>query len=171
MKSICRLMVGLVCLGGILIGGGTVWAFQQPVRERLPNLDKRQSQSKLTNAMPAEKVAAAESIRGFVPGARIDFDGVTGAPKWIGSISGFLTGPSGKGLSSAALAAVPVQDPYRVTKVFIQEHRALFGYGPEVLAASRIKRDYVTPHNGMKTVVWEQQLDNITVFDSTLISH
>jgi len=164
-------MVGIVCFGGLLVGGRTVWAFQQPVRERLPNLDKRQSQSTFSNAVPAAKLAAMERVRGIVPGARVDFDGVTGAPKWIGSTSGFLTGPDGKGLSPAALAAVPAQDPYRVTKAFIQEHRNLFGHGPEALEAARIKREYVTPHNGMKTVVWEQQLDNITVFDSTLISH
>ena len=59
MKTVCRLMAGLVCLGGLLIGGGTGLAFQQPARERLPNLDKRPSQSTSSNAVPAEKLAAA----------------------------------------------------------------------------------------------------------------
>lgn len=168
-----KLMVGLVCLADIfiLVGGGTVWAFQQPVREQLPNFDKRQSQSEATNAEPAAKIAAAARVRGAKPDARIDYDAVTGSPKWIGSPSGFLTGPAGNGLSPAALATVPAQDPYRPTKAFIQEHQDLFGHGPSVLEAAQIKREFVTPHNGLTTVVWRQQLDDIMVFDSALISH
>ena len=34
-----------------------------------------------------------------------------------------------------------------------------------------VKRDYITAHNGLRTVVWEQQLDGIAVFEAVLISH
>lgn len=36
---------------------------------------------------------------------------------------------------------------------------------------ARIKDDFVTPHNGMRSVVWEQQLDGIPVFEGLLIGH
>ena len=32
-------------------------------------------------------------------------------------------------------------------------------------------REFTTPHNGLKTVVWEQQVDGIPVFEAVLISH
>ncbi|MFZ2644495.1 MAG: M36 family metallopeptidase, partial [Verrucomicrobiia bacterium] len=53
----------------------------------------------------------------------------------------------------------------------MNEHSALFGHGAEVLANVRVKRDYVTPHNGMNTVVWQQELDGIAVFDGVLMAH
>src|SRR5262249_38768230 len=43
--------------------------------------------------------------------------------------------------------------------------------GPESLASARVTRDDRTAHNGMRTVVWEQQLQGIAVFEAILISH
>ena len=53
----------------------------------------------------------------------------------------------------------------------MQDHRQLFSYGPEALDQARITREYVTPHNGLRTVVWEQQVDGVAVFEAVLISH
>ena len=47
----------------------------------------------------------------------------------------------------------------------------MFGHGPEALNAARIQRDFVTAHNGMRTVVWEQELDDLKVFETMLIAH
>jgi hypothetical protein len=56
-------------------------------------------------------------------------------------------------------------------KRYLQTHAAVFGHGNEVLAQSRIKRDFVTEHNGLRTVVWEQELDDIPIFNAVLIGH
>ena len=84
-----------------------------------------------------------------------------------------LTGTNdGKGaVSPAAFAKISVTDAYRPVKAFLEEHKLLFGYGAEILASSRVTRDYVTPHNGLRTVVWEQQVDGIPVFEGVLAAH
>src|SRR6185369_5157272 len=46
----------------------------------------------------------------------------------------------------------------------------LFGHGPEVLLSARRARDYVTAHNGLRTVVWEQQLEGIPVYEAVLLA-
>ena len=170
-RSPVSLLVTIVCLGGWLVGQGTAFAFQQPSRERLPDLDKRQGDAVATKAAPAAKTTAVARLGVAQPGVTVDFDPVTGAPKWIVVQGGFLTGPDGSGISSAARAAVGNQDPNRVTKAFIQENQDLFGHGPAVLDAARVKREFVGAHNGLRTVVWEQQVDEIPVFESALISH
>src|SRR5205807_2125143 len=38
-------------------------------------------------------------------------------------------------------------------------------------ATARVTRDYTTVHNGLHTVIWEQTLDAIAVFDGLLVGH
>ena len=80
---------------------------------------------------------------------------------------GFLTGPGGTGLavSEASLAAFPAADEQRVIKAFLNEHSQLFGHDAGVLTSARVQRDYITPHNGLHTTIWEQRLDDIPVFE------
>ncbi len=91
----------------------------------------------------------------------------------VSVVDGLLTGAEGQGsaIPSATLAGVPADDPHRVTKAFLRQHSRLFGFGPEALDQARIKREFITPHNGLKTVVWEQQVEGIPVFEGVLISH
>ncbi|MCF7668761.1 MAG: hypothetical protein K9N48_03185, partial [Verrucomicrobia bacterium] len=62
-------------------------------------------------------------------------------------------------------------DPHRPIKAFLIENTALFGHGAGVLTNATIKREFVTPHNGMRTVIWQQQLDGILVFEGRLVGH
>ncbi|MGA2139353.1 MAG: M36 family metallopeptidase [Verrucomicrobiia bacterium] len=116
---------------------------------------------------------AVSQVQQKVPGARVDFDPILASPSFVASPHGFLTGSNGLGLAvtSQFIGAIPADDPDRVTKAFLNEHVALFGHGAEVLANARRKREFVTPHNGLHTVVWEQQLDGIPVFEGLLIAH
>ena len=138
----------------------------------LPNLDARPAAASPAVVAP-EKSAAVEHLRQTVPDVQVEFEPVSGAPKMVSSAAGFLTGPDGKGgtISAKSFAGFSAAEPHRVTKAFLTAHRQLFGHGPEVLAAARIRRDDVTAHNGLHTVVWEQQVDGIAVFEGTLISH
>ena len=137
----------------------------------LPNLDAR-TRNTSASIMP-EKSAALDHLRQTSPGVKVEFEPVSGAPKMVSSTGGFLTGPDGNGgtISAKNLASFAVTDPQHVTKSFLQEHRALFGHGPEALTTARVRRDAVTAHNGLRTMVWEQQADGIALFESTLISH
>jgi hypothetical protein len=108
-----------------------------------------------------------------VPGVRVDFDPILASPAFIASPHGFLTGSNGVGLAVTRqfIDAMPAADPDRATKAFLNEHVTLFGHGAEVLAAARRTREFVTPHNGLRTVIWEQELGGIPVFEGLLVSH
>ena len=149
-----------------------VSAFRAPDRPPLANFDQRREKNVSAPAISTEQSAAAAQLRARVSKAKVDFDDVTRAPKLVQASDGFLSGPDarGKAISSATTAAF-AGDPHRATKAFLQEHRKLFGHGPEALDQARVQRDFVTPHNGMRTVVWEQQVAGLPVFDALLISH
>src|SRR5213075_927117 len=147
------------------------FAVVEPSRPALTNFDGRQKE--LVRSLPAGKRQAATALRERLPQAQIDFDEITGSPKRVAATDGFLTGPNGIGraVSEESARGFPVDDAHRATKAFLKEHKPLFGYGPEALEKAHVKREYVTPHNGLRTVVWEQQLDGIPVFEAVLMSH
>ena len=138
-------------------------------RPELPNFDKRERQdSRVINDQPA-----VAELKAQIPDAEVTFDETLGTPAWVYSKHGFLSGLAGmgRGVTPSTLARFSNGDPYRLPKAFLKEHRALFAHGPEVLNAARVWRDFVTPHNGMRTVIWEQQVDEIPVFEGLLIAH
>ncbi|MBI5384185.1 MAG: M36 family metallopeptidase [Verrucomicrobia bacterium] len=114
-----------------------------------------------------------DHLHARVPRARVEFDPVVGSPKSVAASDGFLSGPrgEGRGISKAAADAFKADDPHHATKAFLQEHRALFGHGSEALDTAPVKREFVTPHNGLRTVVWQQQVDGLDVFEAVLIAH
>ena len=146
-------------------------AFQSPAYALLADFDRRQE--KAAPAAMADKFAKAAELRNRVPGLKVDFDPVRGSPKYIASTTGFLSGPAaqGRGISPLSLRALPANDPHRAIKAFLNEHSGLFGHGAEVLATATLKRDFVTPHNGLRTVIHEQQLDQIPVYEALLMGH
>jgi uncharacterized repeat protein (TIGR01451 family) len=109
----------------------------------------------------------------MVPSAKVDVSEAPGWGKWISSTEGFLTGPggSGNGVAGGTLAQVPSNDTNRIVKAFVQEHSQVFGFGAEALDAARVSRDFVSAHNGLRTVAWEQQVDGIAVFEGVFIAH
>jgi hypothetical protein len=85
----------------------------------------------------------------------------------------FLTGQNGSGsaVSPATAGAFSPDDPYRAIKAFLNEHSTLFGFGSAGLDSGRISREFVASNNGMRTVVWEQQVDSVPLFEGLLIGH
>ena len=151
-------------------------AVDEPERPPLPNLDQRDlaaAKAPPAQAEPLVQAAAVSRLQARVPGAKVERDALLGTPKFICSTTGFLTGPNGegKGVSAEAARAVPANDPHRAIKAFLNEHTPLFGHGAEALDSARVKRDFTTAHNGLRTTVWEQQLDGISVFEAVLTAH
>ncbi|MFN7141537.1 MAG: M36 family metallopeptidase, partial [Limisphaerales bacterium] len=96
-----------------------------------------------------------------------------GTPRFVSSKDGFLTGKNGSGrsLPERGPRAVDPDEAHRVTKAFLREYRDLFGHGPEALNSAQVTRNFSTRHNGLRTTVWQQELDGIPVFESLLIAH
>ena len=137
----------------------------------LPDIDKRREAP--VKPLPPAKVAAAGKLRGQVRGLRVEHDGLLQSPKHVSSTAGFLSGPDGEGLAitAATARALPANDRHRPIKAFLNEHRPLFGHGAEVLEQARLKRDVVARNNGLRTVVWEQRVDDLAVYEGVLVGH
>ncbi|EEF63422.1 M36 family metallopeptidase [Pedosphaera parvula] len=148
-------------------------AFLPDSQTELANFDKRLESTAKPAKAPTRQNQAIAEFNTRLPDVNIQLDEILQTPKWISSTKGFLSGPDGKGrtISPATMARFSTNDAYRVTKAFLLEHTNLFDHGPEVLNEARIKRDFVTVHNGLHTVTWEQLLDGIPVFDGLLTSH
>jgi hypothetical protein len=144
-----------------------------PEKALIPDFDIRSAAVAGTN-VTAEQKRAVESLKKQLGnGATVEFDKVTGSPKSVSAGAGFLTGPGGvgKAVSPQAVAQVSAGDTNKVVKAFLMEHRGLFGFGPEALDNAKVTRAYEAPHNGLRTVVWEQQVQGIPVFEAVFISH
>src|SRR5437867_3563344 len=145
--------------------------FKPPAHAVLPDYDRRAAAA--AQPLAVARAAAVTELRNRVPRLQIDFDEIRGTPSRIAAPDGFLSGTGGEGraISPAAARALRADDPHRAIKAFLNEHSALFGHGAEILAGSKLKREFVTAHNGLRTFVWEQQLDQIPLFEGLLMGH
>src|SRR5688572_22533895 len=168
-----RLLVLLLLSAiGLTSGGYRAQAHKQPDLPPLPDFDQRRDRRPDHPVLPPRKAAAAALLHERVPGLKIVTDKLFESPQFVASPNGFLTGPRGRGKSVPdAPAAAGNDHPHGPLRAFLNEHSALFGFGPEALDAAALKRDYVTTHNGVRTVVWEQHLDDIPVLDSVFLAH
>jgi VCBS repeat-containing protein len=148
------------------------FAISPPDRAPVPDFDRRRANFATEGSSP-QTAAAAETIRSRVRDARVAQDGVTGAPRFIASTRGFLSGPNGEGSAVPARAArgFAANDKNRGLRAFLTEHRALFGHGAEALNTARVKREYTDAHNGLRTAVWQQELDGVPLFQAVLKAH
>jgi hypothetical protein len=173
MKLTAKLFLGTALLCGLPLlsdlTGASAAAY--PTRPHLQDFDARTQNAPPQTTAAFDHAPALANLTARVPDVKVDFDEITGSPAWVRSAQGFLTGTNGGGAVSAQrLAQFSATDPHRVTRAFLDEHRTLFGHGSEALDAARIKREFITRHNGLHTVIWEQQVDGIPVFEAILVS-
>ena len=147
-------------------------AFMQPANPPLPDFDRRVGAAS-AQVVSREQRRAVEQLQARQPHAQVEFDPITGGPKSVWSGREFLSGSNGLGatIPAATAARFAVNDPHRATKAFLLEYRDLFRHGPEALDQARVKQQFTMPHNGLRTVVWQQEVDGIPVFEAVLISH
>ncbi|MEA3208287.1 MAG: large repetitive protein [Chthoniobacter sp.] len=149
------------------------------ITQALPNFDRRAEipghdrRLAALDRLREEREREAERLRAAVPGVRVDFDEALGSPKFVASTEGFLATADGTrgAVPAGRLAAFPAGDPQGLVKAFLDEYAGMFSHGAAVLREARLVRDYATPHNGMRTLVWQQELEGIRVFESTLQAH
>src|SRR4051794_28223513 len=118
-----RLIIPLISCVSMFLPATRALAFMPPERPLLPNLDRRGPPGEAGAAgATAEQKAAAEQLRARLPEAQVEFDLVTGSPKWISAREEFLSGPNGSGKTvSTAATANFAGDPYGLVKAFLSE--------------------------------------------------
>lgn len=148
-------------------------AHTAPTQPPLENFDKRKLPAPTPAVVAPQRSAAALLLGERVNGLRFQQDERAGTPRILAAQRGFLTGAgvAGRGLSQASLDTIPSTESHRIVKAFVNEHAALFGHDATALAAARIKVDATTEHNGLRTVIWQQKLDEIPVYGGLFISH
>ncbi len=154
------------------IGMGWLPAAKVPEPSPLPNFDRRMEEAPATPLLAA-RTAALARLRKQVPEIEISEDALQQAPAWVHARHGFLSGPNGQGraISEAAQRALPANDSQRPLKAFLNDHPNVFGHDARALNQARMTRNYVTRHNGLRTVVWQQRIDDIPVFGGLLVGH
>src|SRR5262249_10706914 len=142
------LLCGLA--GALLFSVRPALALLPSDKSPLPNYDKR-GEPELQ--IPTQRRLALEQLREKIADVKVQFDPITGSPRWIHSEHGFLSGPNGEGgaISAQALARWP-QHPHRIVKAFLETQSQLFGHGAEIVDSAVVKQEFVTAHNGLKTV-------------------
>ncbi len=158
-----------------LLAAVTAFGFQKPAHDSLPNLDRRVEGAAPKRAPSDEQERAVSALKDRVPGLAVTRSRIHGRPSFFSSPHSFLTGPDGQGngVLPASVAGLPKNDPHRAVKAFLNEHAALLGYGAGALnaAGANVRRDYVAAHNKLRTVVFEQHLNGVPVFNALLIGH
>lgn len=164
---------GLLITGVSALLSASALGQRAPASAPLPNFDSRQRVGAAAFRANAAEAQAELDLQSRVPGVVVNRDSVVKTPRFIYRPGGFLTTAGGIGgaVSAEALRAVPVTEDHRVVKAFLSQHAQLFGHGAEVLDSASVARDSTSAHNGMRTVIWQQQVDGLPVFGGTLIAH
>src|SRR6266850_1528623 len=166
-RIIIATMVSVAFVSGTL----ETWAFRSPERAPLPDFDQRTAAA--AGVADLAQQQAVDQLKTRVPTLQFSRDRLLGTPRLVSASSGFLSAPNSGGASGAGATSLigAVNDPYRPIKDFLNGNSTLFGHRAEVLTSARVKRDYVTSHNELRTVIWEQVVDDIAVFDGLLVGH
>jgi len=102
-----------------------------------------------------ERASEVRRLAQRVPGLSVDYDPIFGTPRFVRSPFAFLTRPA------------PVEAE-AVVESFVAAHRALFEIDVAELENARRSRDYMTRHNGVRHLEWQQQIAGIDVFGAHL---
>jgi trimeric autotransporter adhesin len=100
-----------------------------------------------------KKRAAVAKLEAEIPGVKVDFDPLSGAPALVQATGRFLT-----------VAGAEKKSPREVAEDFVRRHSDLFGHAAGSVREARVTREDVTAHSGMTTLVWNQQLDDIPLY-------
>jgi len=167
------LLPAAVCI--FLTVPGSVLAFEKPKHDDVPDLDKRRPAvaGGAATLPQSGRLEAAARLKARLPNLHVDFDPLHKTPKHVVSRDGFLSGPHGrgKGITPETAASIPDHDPLHPLKAFLKEHKGLFGHDDEALRKARLKRQDITPHNGLRSYAWQQELDGLDVVGAALTSH
>lgn len=119
-----------------------------------PDLDLREFEQ--DSPTKAGRRAALAELQRAIPGVQVEFDPLSGAPSRVQATGKMLTEPA------------PGKSARQVVEQFVERYQALFGHSGTSLTEARVAREDVTAHNGMSTLVWQQQFDDIPLYKTIL---
>lgn len=119
----------------------------------LPEIDLRKRSGPSSNPGKDRAEAFAE-LKREKPMLQAQFDEISGAPSYLQETGKFLTGKN------------PNLPAKVVVKNYVNRFPGLFGHGADALDAAKVTREDVTAHNGMTTLVWQQQHAGIPLFNT-----
>jgi len=122
--------------------------------DRLPDFDSRPS---VAQPLAPNRRQALDALRKELPGVDAQFDPVTGSASHLMAAGRFL-----------AEARAPTDDVHGPLKRFVDANPAVVGHDSSALRGSRVTREDVTAHNGMRTIVWQQQVDGVPLYNTIL---
>lgn len=132
----------------------TAEQIKPPGKPKLPDFSKRDA-----HVVPRSppQLAALDTLRNKVPGITVDFDPLSGAPSNIVATGKFLS------------KSTPTRDDVNApVKEFIDANAHLFGHDASAFTQTRVTREDVSAHNGMRTTVWQQEVDGIPLYNTIL---
>ena len=122
-----------------------------------PGVSERNGELRRADALAARSAELA-ALRARIPLLRVEDHALFGTPHWIASTATFLTPP----------ARDDVFDAVEVTRAFVAAHPGLFEVVPEELELARRERDYLTRHNGVRHLTFQQQIGGVDLYGAEL---
>ena len=145
-----------------------------PCAQRWHDFDRRsEAVPGLSGTLPGPASLTAESNLTYrVRKAQVTRSRAGRKQVWVNCRSGYLTGEAGVGLAlPAPRGASSPEDRLRPIKAFLDEYSAIVGHDSRALDTATLKRDSVDRHNGVRTVIWSQELEGLPVFECSLVGH
>ncbi|MGC9034526.1 MAG: M36 family metallopeptidase [Verrucomicrobiia bacterium] len=145
-------------------------AFRAPDHEQIPNFDKRLFQKGLgaddSQIKIANQLAQSRKIK-------VKFDPILGTVRWMINSDGYLntisSNPNSNNEKASTMLVLP--DQIQVIKKFIDDNKTLFGHGSEIFESMVVQNDYVTAHNGVRTIIYQQIYQGLRIFNARFIVH
>ncbi len=120
-----------------------------------PRPETRAALHSVRGAAEAEaRHSAKVRLEQTVPGVRVDDHEFFGTPHFVASWQANLTGPAPAGAA----------DGKTVTQQFIAAHPALFEINPTEIDRARVDRDFYSPHNGARHLIYQQQIGGVDLY-------
>ena len=119
----------------------------------LPEIDVRRTPGPL-NTPSTDRAEAFAELKREKPMLQAQFDEISGAPSYLQETGKFLTGKN------------PGKAAKEVVKDYVSRFPGLFGHDGTALDKARVTREDVTAHNGMTTLVWQQQHAGIPLYNT-----
>ena len=129
--------------------------FTKGNKEVIPAIDLRKSE--LAPKLTPERLTALAHLKKAIPGVQVSFDPISSAPSHVQATGRMLTPPVDGEVK-----------PLEIVDQFILTNAQLFGHSVAQVKDARVTREDVAKHNGMTTLVLNQQLDGIPVFKTIL---
>ncbi|MBL9182814.1 MAG: M36 family metallopeptidase [Verrucomicrobiaceae bacterium] len=119
----------------------------------LPEIEVRGKHGQ-TDSPPENRAEAFAELKRQKPRLQAQFDEISGAPSYLQETGKFLTGKN------------PGKSAKQVVKDYVSQFPGLFGHDGTALDKAKLTREDVTAHNGMTTLVWQQQHGGVPLYNT-----